>query len=121
MTDYSFTVAASDAAAANRHAESLSDLLRGVDGVLSVARTKPDVDSMDVGTVVGLIAESAATLAIARGISAWLKSRNGVDIFIRRRGKSESLKTVITGLDPDSAARIVNTILGEASGPQDEA
>ena len=105
-----FIVEAEDHAAAGRGATALADAIREADGVLEVDRSKIDSDTMDLGAVVSVVATSAAALAIARGIAAWLKARRGVTIKIERDDKSQCLKASVVGLDPDAAVRIFEMI-----------
>jgi hypothetical protein len=107
---YHFAVGAEDQATAGRGAAALADILRDADGVVSATRGKINGDTMDLGTVVSVIATSGATLALAQGLAAWLRARRGVSVTVERKGKSESLKAVISGLDPDTALRIVEEV-----------
>ncbi|MDO9713145.1 effector-associated constant component EACC1 [Paracraurococcus lichenis] len=107
---YGFVVKAEDQAAAGRAAMALSDVLREADGVVEAVRGKADSDTMDLGTVVSVLAASGATLALAQGVAAWLRARRGVTVTVERDGKSGSLKAAVTGIDPEAAVRIVEMV-----------
>jgi Effector Associated Constant Component 1 len=107
---YSLTVEAADQGAAGAGALALADQLRELEGVIEAARVKPDADTMDLGTVVSVVAGSGATLALAQGLAAWLKARRGVTLKIERHAKSATLKLEVAGLDPAAAERIIETI-----------
>ena len=107
---FGFVVEAEDEAAAGRAATDLSDVLREADGVLEADRTKADDHTMDLGTVISVLATSGATLAIAQGLAAWLRARRGVTVTVERDGKSGSLKAAVAGIDPEAAVRIVEMV-----------
>lgn len=107
---YRFTVKAEDQAAAGRSAIALADMLREADGVHQAVREKVDESTLDLGTIVSVMATSGAMLAIARGLAAWLQARRGVTVTIERTRKAGSLKAAVKGLDPETAARIVEII-----------
>jgi hypothetical protein len=110
---YLFTVTAEDQAAAGRSATALADTLRELEGVLEADRSKgADLPTMDLGAVVSVIASSAATVAIAQGVAAWLRARRGVNITIEKNSKSASIRTAVSGIDPVVATRIVELIRG---------
>jgi Effector Associated Constant Component 1 len=79
---------------------------------LEAVRSKNDTHTMDVGAVVSVLATSGATLAIAQGLAAWLRARRGVTVTVERDGRSESLKAIVTGLDPEAAIRIFEIVGG---------
>ena len=107
---YGFIVQAEDQAAAGTAARALSDGLREADGALEAECTKADSQAMDLGTVVSVLATSGATLALARGLAAWLTARRGVTVTVERDGKSGSLKAAVAGIDPEAAVRIVEMV-----------
>jgi hypothetical protein len=107
---YKFTVEAEDQAAAGRAATALADALREADGVLEADRTKADETTMDLGAIVSIIATPAATLAIARGVAAWMRARRGTTIRIEWDGKSGSIKAAVEGIDSEAAVRIAEII-----------
>jgi Effector Associated Constant Component 1 len=65
---------------------------------------------MDLGAVVTLLTTSGATLALARGLAAWLRARRGVSVTIERDGKSGSRKAAVHGFDSEAAVRIVEIV-----------
>jgi hypothetical protein len=65
---------------------------------------------MDLGTVVSVLATSGATLAIAQGLAAWLRTRRGVTVTIEKDAKAGSVKAAVTGLDPEAAVRIFEIV-----------
>jgi hypothetical protein len=107
---YTFTVEADHQAAAGSGAQALADALREADGVLAASREKADTNTMDLGAIVEVVANSGATLAIAGGIAAWLRARRGVTLKVERDGKTGSLKAAVSGIDPNVAERIVEMI-----------
>jgi hypothetical protein len=107
---YKFTVTAEDQEVAGRSANALADTLRGAEGVLEASREKANDQTMDLGTIVSVTASSGATIAIAQGLAAWLRSRRGATVTVERDGKSGSLKAAVTGVDPDAALRIVEIV-----------
>jgi hypothetical protein len=107
---YGFAIEAAEQAAAGRSAIALADTLREVDGVLEAVHGKADTHTMDLGAVVSVLATSGATLAIARGLAAWLRARRGVTVTVERDNRSGSIKAAIEGLDPEAAVRIVEIV-----------
>jgi hypothetical protein len=107
---YDLTVQAEDQASAGRGAVALADGLREVEGVFEANRKKANDTTMDLGAIVTVIASSAATLAIAQGIAAWLRARRNVKLKIESKGGSGSIKAAVEGLDPEAALRIVEVI-----------
>lgn len=112
MQQSAFTVIveAPDQGEAGRGAQALADRLREAEGVLEVARRKSDPASMDLGTIVQVVATSGAALAIAEGLASWLRARRGVKIVIEGHGPSGSLKAAVEGIDPEAALRIVEQV-----------
>ncbi|RAI55987.1 effector-associated constant component EACC1 [Roseicella frigidaeris] len=110
--EYRFVVASSDQAGAGQAAEALADRLREADGVLEAERSKAAADSMDLGSVVTVLASSGAAVAIAQGIAAWLRSRKQASITIERDGRTGSLKAKVEGIDAAAALRITELIRG---------
>ena len=107
---YRFLVEAEDAAAAGRAAGALQDVLAAVQEVEEVDRQKTDAATMDLGTIVVAIASSGATLAIAKGVAAWLVARKGASITIERDASSGSIKAAVAGIDAEAAIRIAEII-----------
>jgi hypothetical protein len=108
---YRFEVEGADQAAASRGAKALGDILIKAEGVLEVTPGKAaDKGSMDVGSLVSVIATSGATLALAQGLAAWLRARRGVTVKIEKDAKSGSLKAAVAGIDPEAALRVVEMI-----------
>ena len=110
--EYHLRVTAEDQAAAGRNAQALADALREAEGVLEADRRKADETTMDLGAIVDVIANSGATLAIAYGIAAWLRTRKQASITVERSSKTGSIKAAVTGIDPEAAARIAEIVRG---------
>lgn len=108
--EYRFVVVAEDQAAAGRDAQALADSLREAEGVLEADRRKGDEATMDLGVIVTALASSGATLALARGIAAWLRARRGVTLRIEKQSKAGSVKAAVEGIDPETAKRIVEAV-----------
>jgi hypothetical protein len=109
---YEFVVEDDDRARAGSRAAELAISLSEIDGVTESIRRKTDYDAMDLGAIVDLIVSSGATVAIARGVAAWLRSRRGTGLRIYKDGKSGSIKAVVSGIDPAAAALITEIIRG---------
>jgi hypothetical protein len=107
---YKFTISSEDQGLAARSANALADTLRQADGVLEAVREKFNDQTMDLGTIVSVIASSGATLAIAQGLAGWLRARRAATVTVERDGKSGSLKAAVTGIDRDAAMRIVELV-----------
>jgi hypothetical protein len=107
---YRFVVGAEEQAAAGSGAIALADTLREADGVIEAVRSKANDQTMDLGTVVSVVATSGATLAIAQGLAAWLRARRGVTVTVEKDSASGSLKAAVTGIDPETATRIVEIV-----------
>jgi hypothetical protein len=88
----------------------LADVLGEADGVLEAVYGKVDSQTMDLGSMVSVLATSGATLAIAQGLAAWLRARRAVTVTVERDGKSGSLKAAVSGLDPEAAVRIIEIV-----------
>jgi hypothetical protein len=103
---YEFTIKAENPAVAGSSAIALADTLREAEGVLEAVRGKADEHTMDLGVVVSVLATSGATLAIARGLAAWLTARRAVTVTVEKDG----LKAAVAGIDPEAAVRIVEIV-----------
>ncbi|NOG71991.1 effector-associated constant component EACC1 [Roseicella sp. DB1501] len=110
--EHRFVVASADQAGAGQAAEALADRLREVEGVLDADRGKADADSMDLGSVVTVLASSGAAVAIAQGIAAWLRNRRQATLTIERDGRTGSLKAKVEGIDAAAALRITELVRG---------
>lgn len=91
-----------DAASAAREAGALADRLREIRGVASAERSKARGDTMDLGTVVTVVAGTAAATAIATGIADWLRARRGASVEI----DTPSGKVKANGLDQDTLLKL---------------
>ncbi|MEQ1956340.1 effector-associated constant component EACC1 [Mesorhizobium yinganensis] len=106
-----FIVQADDVAASTKHAAEFADTLREIDGVIDTSRSKSQTDTMDLGTIVSVLATSGATLAIAQGVAAWLRARRHVVLTVERKSSSESLRAIVKGIDPQTAERIIEKLV----------
>jgi hypothetical protein len=109
---YHILVEADDEAAAGQGAQSLSNELGQVSGVLDATRSKESDSTMDLGATIAVIATSSAAAAVARGIADWLRRRRGTSLKIYRDPRSGSIKAEIENIDPAVALRIVELIRG---------
>jgi hypothetical protein len=91
---------------------SLANDLRELSGVLASDRRKDEDSTMDLGTIVAVIATSGAALALAQGIADWLRRRRGVILKIEREPGSGSIKALVENIDPATAVRITEMIRG---------
>ena len=102
-----------DQATAAHSARAVEDMLRSVDGVLEMERKKSDPDSMDLGSIVDVVFTSGATLAVAQGIAAWLRARRNAKVVFEQTGPGGSVKTLVQGIDPATAERIIERQSGQ--------
>jgi hypothetical protein len=108
--DYLIYVDGGDDSAAADFARSLADDLREAPGVLESERRKDDQATMDLGSVVTVVATSGAALAVAQGIADWLRRRRGATLRIERDPRSGSIKALAENIDPATAIRITEII-----------
>ena len=100
-----------DAAGADL-AGGLADDIREVSGVLAAQRRKDDQSSMDLGSIVAVVATSGSALAIAQGLADWLRRRRGVTLKIERDPGSGAIKALVENIDPAAAVRIAEIVRG---------
>jgi len=110
---FEICVLADDDSASNQSARQLGDEIRELSGVEGVYRKKPDSATMDLGVIVQIVATSASTLAIARGIADWIRRNRGTHLKIERHSTSGSIKAEIENFDPESAHSITEVLLKE--------
>lgn len=111
----SIEVAGRTAAEAGQLASELETVLRTSAPGVQADRHKQSSDTMDVGTIVGVVFGSAAMAAVGRGISAWLAKRQSAEITI----KGPDGTVVIKGITSAHAVDIVTmlkTLLGKSGG-----
>jgi hypothetical protein len=111
--EYILMVHASDELAATEEARRLADDLRDRTGVLAADRRKADEQTMDLGSIVAVLATSGATVAIAQGLADWLRRRRGTQLTIERTSSSGSIKVVVERIDPEAALRITELVSGD--------
>jgi hypothetical protein len=109
---YKIRIESDDSLPIQQGARSLVDGLREVPGVLGAERQKEDEKTMDLGTIVTVLATSGATLAIAQGVGDWIRRTRGVRLRIERDEKSGSIKAELDNIDPTTSVRIVEIIRG---------
>ncbi len=108
--EYRIRIEAPDEADATQGARQLADDLREMPGVLAADRQKADETTMDLGSIVGVIAAAGATTVLAQGIADWLRRRRGVRLTIERKAGSGSIKVAVESIDPAAALRITELI-----------
>jgi hypothetical protein len=91
----------------NQLAVDLRDCLRDINGNVQVERLRDNPDTMDFGATLGLILGSAAVIAVAKGIAAWLARNSGVRLEIRQ---SDGSVAILTNLDSRDVFRIAQAI-----------
>lgn len=101
-----------DRAASNESAQFIVDAARQTEGVVEATRVKGDTTSMDTGSIVQIVLSSGAMVTIARGLVAWLKARRGASLVIETGAGAESIRTIVKGIDPATAERIVERHVG---------
>jgi hypothetical protein len=62
---------------------------------------------MDLGNIVEIVFTSGATIALAQGLAGWLKARRGAKVIVEKTQDAASIKTIVSGIDPATAERIV--------------
>src|SRR5437763_1175915 len=67
-------------------AAELAAVLRLTAQDIQVDRTKRSDQTMDLGTVIGVVVASGAATAVARGVAAWLAKRQSAEITILKDG-----------------------------------
>lgn len=107
---YFFTIEAENEQAADVRARTLTDNLREIKGIVSADRIKKNVNTMDLGAIIGVLATSGATLALAHGTADWLRSRRSTTLVIERDGSSDSIKATLNQIDPETAKQIIELI-----------
>jgi hypothetical protein len=110
--NYLFVVDSGEDSAASDLARGLADDLREVPGVIASDRRKDDSSTMDLGSIVQVVATSGAALAIAQGIADWLRRRRGATIRIERDPSSGKIKALAENIDPATAVRITEIVRG---------
>lgn len=101
-----------DPASGNLSAQFIEDAAKELDGVISIDRKKASHDTMDVGSILEIVLASGSALAFARGLAGWLKARRGAKVIITTNSKDVSIKTIVEGIDPATAERIVERHVG---------
>jgi hypothetical protein len=105
---WTIRVADTDGAAASGAAGGLADRLREIAGVESAERGRERDDTMDLGTIVTVVATSAAATAVAQGIAAWLKARRGTKLRVTR---PDGTVVELNGVDPDAGLKALRASL----------
>ena len=67
-------------------------------------RKEAAAPTMDIGAIIGVVATSGASLAIAQGLADWLRRRRGTKLRIERDPASGSIKAEIENIDPEIAS-----------------
>jgi hypothetical protein len=107
---YRIRISAEDQQTEQQATRNLEDDLRELSGVHGVKREKEDASTMDLGTIVTVIATSSATVTIAHGIADWLRRTRGVHLTIERNEKSGSLKAAVENVDQATSLRILEIV-----------
>src|SRR5688500_20008644 len=107
---YKICIEADDDISALRGMPSLINILREAPGVVEVARQKADDATMDLGSILTIVASSGAVLAIAQGIADWIRRNRGVRLTIEKDEKSGSIKAEIENIDRATSLKILEII-----------
>jgi hypothetical protein len=99
-------VAGRTPAEAGQLAAELETALRTCAPRVQADRHKRSFDTMDVGTIVGVVFGSAAMAAVGQGISAWLAKRQNAEITIK--GPDDTV--IIKGITSAHAVDIVKVL-----------
>lgn len=110
MTRYLFTLETESESVADAQTRALTDNLREIKGVQNAERSKINENTMDLGTVISVLATSGAALALAQGLADWLRSRRSTKLVIERDNSSGSIKLMIEQIDPETAKQITEMI-----------
>jgi hypothetical protein len=89
---------------AGRFAQELQDVIRRSQKDLTVTRHKTDPNTQDIGTVLSIILTSGATLALAQGISDWIRLRKS-SLIMRENGE-----VIATGITGEQTVRLVELL-----------
>jgi len=109
---YKIYIEADNEVSARRGMPSLINNLREAPGVLEVERQKENDTTMDLGTILTIIASSEAALAIAQGIADWIRRNRGVRLTIEKNEKSGSIKAEVENIDRATSLKILEIIRG---------
>lgn len=109
-SQYIFTIETESERDADVQARALADNFREIEGVESSERKKQNENTMDLGTIISVLATSGATLALAQGIADWLRSRRNTSLTIERDVSANSIKVTVERIDPESAKQIIELI-----------
>ncbi len=105
MLRYEISFDDANAADANRYAEELQQILRQVDESVETTSIKPDQNTMDLGTIVGVVVASAAATAVAQGIADWLRKRQDASVTVKENGE-----VVATNITSEAALDLVRIL-----------
>ncbi|MFM0451675.1 hypothetical protein PQR21_14910 [Paraburkholderia nemoris] len=111
--NYLLNLEADSERASDTQARAFTDSLREIEGVEKAERLKENKNTMDLGTIITVLASSGATLALSQGIADWLRSRRSTKLTIERDASTDSIKATVEGIDPDTAQQIVELIRGQ--------
>lgn len=93
-----------------QYGRSLINELVEVQGVTKASRFRQDDNAMDLG-LVEVVATSGATLAIAQGISEWIRRHRGIKLKIERDSQSGSIKAELENIDSTIALAVTEAVL----------
>ncbi|MCG8295276.1 effector-associated constant component EACC1 [Pseudomonas entomophila] len=110
MAQLFFTVEAESESIADAQARSLTDSLREIKGVEDAERKKRSKDTMDLGTVISVLATSGAALALAQGLADWLRLRRSVTVVVEQDDSAGRIKYLVEQIDPETAKQIIELI-----------
>jgi hypothetical protein len=109
---YLISIEAEDTLLAQRATRTLADILLELPDVVQVSRLKDNANTMDLGTIVQVIATSGGVLALAQGVADWLRRTRGTRLTIVKEGEAGSIKAEVENITAEMALRITEKILG---------
>ena len=102
--EYSIEIGSPSLRTAGALAASLGKALKE-QGVIQVNKTKENLDTMDLGTVLTVVVSSGAATALAHGIAAWLQKNLGASVTIKKNGEA-----IIKGTNASGIALILDKL-----------
>jgi hypothetical protein len=82
MHDFTILVMAENAADRDDLTADLEACLKGFHQSVEAERTGAGKGTQDAGAVIGVVLSSAAIVAVARGIAAWLRMRQSAELVV---------------------------------------
>ena len=108
----SITFADASPAQVNQWAAALGTFLEDTHPQIQTHQIRKDMETMDLGTTLGIFLGSGAAIAVAKGIQAWLTKNQDATLEVSTKD-GKTIKA--TGLRSKDAASLVQTLLQDQS------